>query len=259
MKSADDEIQALVSSGSSSSQEDDGSENEADEELEALLQQQGNTRSYVTIYNEQAVRLEWSHDAGELLGSVTAEAPEWIDCSALMYHADLRRYSLCWNHVLILFDIAWQLDNDVASNRPALVQPTAVLSRGHSSAIATCEYVAPMRRLITCGTDRLVLAWVEADGWHVQERITVSCTQVSILYDDSSEQLFTGGTDGGVYVYKTAPFGQPIKRLSAHKDWVNGLSVIPELDLLVCCSADASISFFSTVSLSCEQPSRPQR
>lgn len=193
----------------------------------------------ITIYNEMAISIDW-----EPIQSlkVVGEVPEWPDCSGLKYHAGVRMYSVCWRNDLILFDVTGEDKN--------LAHPTAKITGGHSSPVITSLYVPHVKRLFTCGTDRTIMSWVEPEAWARGERVAVGCAQVSIVYDPSLQLLFSGGTDGSIYLYPTIPkFSQPVKRIDAHQGWVNDLLIIPDLECLVSCSADSTVKFFSTATL----------
>lgn len=197
------------------------------------------TKAEVTIYNEVAVPIDWEFSScHRLLGQV----PEWVDCTLLTYHAGVHKYSVSWENLMILFELCGE-----DANR---ARPSAIL-KGHASSIVACVYVPHLKKMFTCGTDRMIHAWLAQENWSRHDRgASVSCAQVSIVYDPSSQYLFTGGTDGSVYLFPTVPkFGQPIKRIEAHSNWVNDMIIIPELGCLVSCSADASVKFFSTATL----------
>jgi WD40 repeat protein len=197
------------------------------------------TKAEVTIYNELAVSVDWeATTCHRMLG----EIPEWSDCTLMVYHAGIHKYSVCWGTMLIIFELTGE---DLNRARPC------ALLKGHLSSIVACAYVPHLKKMFTCGTDRYVHAWYAQDNWGRPDRgAAVSCAQISIVYDPSSQYLFTGGTDGSIYLYPTTPrFGQPMKRIEAHSDWVNDMIIIPELECLVTCSADATVKFFSTASL----------
>lgn len=110
---------------------------------------------------------------------------------------------------------------------------------GHKGALVNCCYVDGLGQIATTSADMTICMWDSA-SLGLRNRMTAKDVQLSLCGSAAMDSLFSGAIDGTLSRWDTSNMCLSETRKGQHKDAINDLLMIEDINLLASASSDGS-------------------
>mmetsp|Transcript_41764 Transcript_41764/g.135083 ORF Transcript_41764/g.135083 Transcript_41764/m.135083 type:complete len:1182 (+) Transcript_41764:195-3740(+) len=111
--------------------------------------------------------------------------------------------------------------------------------RGHRGSLVNCCYVRGLNQIATTGADMSICLW-DQSSLGLRNRLTAKDVQLCLCGSTGSDSLFSGAIDGTLSRWDLSNMCLSETRKGQHKDAINDLLMIEDLNLLASASSDGS-------------------
>lgn len=115
---------------------------------------------------------------------------------------------------------------------------------GHRGTVVNCCYVGQLGQIATTGADLTICLW-DAGHLGLRNRLSTKEVQLCVQWDAATQSLFSGSIDGTLSCWDISTVSMvDCKRV--HKQAINDLLMVDDINLLASASSDGSILMWDT-------------